>query len=157
MGRPSLGWGAGASLEWAPAKWIGFEWDFLYTRRVVGGPLGSQNEFTYLQAPFFFRFWPSRFFSFGLGPYVGYALGEVSNAVGGSRSTLTYASLGYTRWDWGAAGTLGFQLPIMKYWWVFVDGRFQYGFQNLEEVVGGSSVTSWMEISLWGGFRLGSF
>lgn len=77
--------------------------------------------------------------------------------LAGAVSQLSYASLGYNRWDWGAAGALGFQIPIMKVWYFFVDGRMLYGMQNIEENPVGDSKSSWLEFTVVSGFRLGSF
>lgn len=157
IGRPVVTWGLGGTLEWGPTRWLGLELGFLYTNRVVGGPLGSQSGFTYGQVPFFIRFWPWRFVNIGLGGYLGYGLGNVTSTVAGTTGQLSYTGLGYTRWDWGAAGVLGFQVPLLKLWYVFIDGRMLYGFQNLEVSPVGDSKTSWLEIAIVGGFRIGSF
>ncbi len=157
VGRAAPGWGGGAALEWGPTRWLGLELGAHYTRRVVSGPLASQSSFTYAQIPFLIRFWPWKYVNLGVGGYLGYALDSVSTSVAGSASQLSYSALGYNRWDWGAAGAIGFQIPLMRYWFVFIDGRMMYGFHNIEENPVGDSKSSWLEFSAVAGFRVGNF
>ncbi len=157
VGAPRLGWGVGASMEWGLAKWLGVELTGLYAKRVVGGPLNSESEFSYAQVPLQFRVWSNQWLSFALGGYVGFALGGVVNRSGQTSSGLTYSSLGYSRWDWGGVASAGIQYPLIHHWYLFIDSRFMYGMQNIELVPLGTSVSHWLELSVIGGLRLGTF
>jgi hypothetical protein len=136
---------------------LGFELAGLYTRRSVSGPLSSISSFTYVQVPLLLKFTPVSWLSFGVGAYGGYALGDVSNTGPAGDAQLAYADLGYTRLDWGAAGSFGVQFRIRGPIAFFLDGRFMYGLQNIEAEPVGGSVSQWMEASVWGGLRIGNF
>lgn len=97
------------------------------------GPVDT--TFKNFHVPILVRIVPLPFISLGLGGYLGFATGSVSQYNESTKTTqeFTYETLNWGKTDFGLAMSVGLDLPVAPATSLLVDMRYLIGLSNLDK------------------------
>ena len=147
-----LGFGGGIGVEAMLGKMVSLEAGGAFIQR-KSEIAGTTTTFNFIEVPVLFRLWFGNIVNVGLGGYVGMGIGDISQSAGGVSGTTTYALAGLKTLDYGALGSVGFDIPMGSSAGIFVEGRYAYGLANASDVAGVTG--KFNDMRAVAGFRFG--
>jgi hypothetical protein len=120
--------GFGALLDFSTSGKLSFEAGALYVLRSFSDGVDPVATMPTLEFSLYLRYWFSRYFSWGAGPYYTQAYGDIRFA--GTQATSSYSSFGLESYDIGVGGSLAFYLPLSNYIGIYADGRYTMSLMN---------------------------
>jgi hypothetical protein len=131
------GWAYGGIFGQFIRPDISIEFGFLYARRKSNQGVSptSTYSYNYDEFPLVVRVQPvGSHFSFAAGAYYAHAVGniQITSANVSGASYQSYEDAQISRQDYGVTGGIGIRWPIAKRISFYGDGRFIYGFKNID-------------------------
>ena len=153
----SLPYGGGLLFGFRMLPKLSMELGFLYMPRAFQEKFSDDTSngitFTTVQIPLLLRFQILNSLSIGVGGYFSHGIGNVTVVGPASSTSHSYANANFGADDYGAIASLGIKFPLILKLSLILDGRYLYGFQNVNKVNGVS--TYFRDLQALVGVRLG--
>ena len=119
-----IAWGVGFGLGFQLEGPLFFEVSLLYTHRKA-----SQDRISLVQLPILVRYWVSEHFSFGIGPYLAHAVGNIAS----KNDSVGFDQVGWNRDELGIALSARYKTPINSFLSFVIDARFNVVISKIYE------------------------
>lgn len=128
--------GVGASFNFELINHFSLEPGFIYVSRSFSttSALAPRTEYSLstFQFPLLLRYWISKHFSLGGGPYLAHGFAKIKMNQEGNSTNLDFQDLQWSTDDLGFIGGIQYKVPFNELFSFLIEGRYLLGLKNLD-------------------------